>query len=120
MAELDTLLEAAKAAQPGDRIQWRDPISACGAEAIPAMTEWIRDAKLGAFAVTVLERIAADSAHRSHVIRTLQAANHDQLPAPVARDVADALNRIPGGTSRRPGGTGGKRSASSETWPGDR
>ncbi len=68
MTDLQDLLEAAKASNPGERIQLRDSIAAHGARAIPAMTGWFEDARLGAFAVRVLARIAEEQVNRRTVL----------------------------------------------------
>mgnify|MGYP000268176987 CR=1 FL=1 len=112
---LAALLSAAKEAAPADRIQWRDRIAKYGAEAIDPMMGWLSSAALGGFAVRVLERIAADASARRAVLTALGGAEPSRLPGHVASDVADALNRIPGGTAH----SGGVRSAA-EMWPGVR
>ena len=55
---LDALLAQAQTAAPMDRIELRDPIAAYGELAIDAMTDWLGDPRLAAFAIRVLERRA--------------------------------------------------------------
>ena len=54
MATLKTLLKQAEAAPPESRIEFRDAIAAHGAEAIAAVTPWLADPRLGAFAARVI------------------------------------------------------------------
>ncbi len=56
---LAALLEAARSAGPMDRIAYRDALAAEGLAAVPAITEWLLDPRLGAFAVRVLSRIGS-------------------------------------------------------------
>src|SRR3954469_923682 len=58
--QLADLLDAAASAGPADRIDWRDRIAAYGAAGIDAVAPWVRGARLGAFAVRVIERTAAE------------------------------------------------------------
>lgn len=55
---LEALVSAARDAGPWDRIAWRDCIAAHGDAAIREMEPWLEDARLGAFAVRVIERAA--------------------------------------------------------------
>ncbi len=120
MSDLDALLKEARTADPGDRILFRDPIAARGAAAISPMCEWIQDARLGAFAVRVLERIAAEPANRRPVLDAFASADLGALPERVAQDVLQAIDRL-GGAQRhivarpRPGPRGPR-----EQWPGHR
>ena len=78
---LDALLAQAQTAAPMDRIDLRDPIAAYGEQAIDAMTDWLGDPRLAAFAIRVLERIAREPANREAVVATLAAVDQDQLGA---------------------------------------
>ena len=49
-AALATLLARAEGADPANRIDLRDPIAAHGAVAIEAVTPWLKDPALAAFA----------------------------------------------------------------------
>ncbi len=51
---LQQLLDAARAATPFERIGYRDPIAAHGEGAIVAVTPWLSDRVLAAFAVRVI------------------------------------------------------------------
>jgi hypothetical protein len=120
MTKLAELVRSAAAASPAERIEWRDPIAAHGEPAIAAMAAWLGDTGLGAFAASVLERIANDHAHRTKVLDTLRSVDPRDLPAHVARDVADVINRIPGGTARARADPGRRSGNPVEQWPGDR
>ncbi len=65
---LAALLEAARSADPRDRITFRDTIASHGAPAIDAMADWISDPLLGAFAVRVLQRIGAEGLRPEAVV----------------------------------------------------
>jgi len=119
MTDLQALLEAAKAANPGERIQLRDSIAAHGARAIPAMSGWLDDARLGAFAVRVLERIAEEQVNRRTVLDALVSADRENVSEPVAGDISEAISRI-GGVSPRGGHTQQARRKQAEQWPGPR
>lgn len=54
------LLELAAKADPSDRIQWRDPIAAHGSAGIEAVTPWLVDPALAAFAIRVIARAGAE------------------------------------------------------------
>jgi hypothetical protein len=56
--ELAQLLATARNAGPMTRIDFRNPISAHGGDAVPALAEWLRDPKLAALASASLQRIA--------------------------------------------------------------
>lgn len=102
--ELEALLAAAKSAEPGDRINLRDPIAAHGVAAITTMESWISDPRLGAFAVRVLERIASHAVARPEVVRALRSAEHARLSHQVSGDVSAALERLaPVVQTKRPG-----------------
>jgi hypothetical protein len=92
--QLEALLERAKAAGPGDRIEFRDPIASHGSAAIDAMADWLAEPRLAAFAVRVLERIARDPVQRPAVVEILQSADREDLSAPVAGDIDRALAAI--------------------------
>ena len=104
---LDDLLAAAGAAGPLDRIAFRDPIAAYGEAAVDAMTDWLADPRLAAFAVRVLERIGRDPANRDAVVATLAAVDRAELAPGLAGDIETALRALGAG----PRGGGGSRSA---------
>ena len=93
-ADLDTLLVEAQTADPLDRIEFRDPIAAHGELAIDAMTDWLGDPRLAAFAIRVLERIAREPANREAVVATLVAVDQEQLAPGLAGDVRTALANL--------------------------
>jgi hypothetical protein len=94
LMSLDQLLAVASKADGSERIQFRDPISQHGDRAIPAMTTWLVDARLRAFAVRVLQRIAQDASLRRPVIQALGGVDRGSLPLDVRRDVEDTLNNL--------------------------
>jgi hypothetical protein len=118
--DLDQLLEAASAADPGVRIESRDQIAACGAPAVPTLRRWLADPRLSAFAVRTLEKIAVDPANRSAVLEAYGSIDSRTVSEAVAHDVSDALARINGNIPR----SGRPRTAAPtelvETWPGSR
>ena len=63
----------------------------------PAMTQWLGDPRLGAFAVRVLERIADERSNRRAVLDALASADMAGLPEGVAQDIEQAIDRL-GGT----------------------
>ena len=94
MSGLDDLLDAARHADKGSRILLRDEIAACGDRAVGPMVVWLKDPRLGAFAVRVLQVIAADPANRGSVISELSAASLSGLSPEVAGDVRRALTEL--------------------------
>jgi hypothetical protein len=59
-AALATLLARAEGADPAHRIDLRDPIAAHGAAAIEAVTPWLKEPTLAAFAIRVIARVGLD------------------------------------------------------------
>jgi hypothetical protein len=57
---LAALLVDARGADPAHRIDWRDPIAAHGAAAIEAVSPWLKDPNLAAFAIRVITRAGLD------------------------------------------------------------
>ena len=100
-AALDTLLMAARNAGPLDRIGLRDRIAAYGDLAVEAMTDWLGEPALAAFAVRVLERIGRDPELRGSVVATLQSVNRAHQAEPLLRDLDAALVTL-GVQVRRP------------------
>jgi hypothetical protein len=72
-AGLAALLADARDADPGHRIDWRDPIAAHGAAAIEAVSPWLRDPALAAFAIRVIARVGLGG-ERAAAQTTLRAA----------------------------------------------
>jgi hypothetical protein len=100
-AALDALLAEARDAGPLDRIALRDPIAAQGELAIEAMTDWLGEPRLAAFAVRVLERIGRDPEHRAAVAATLASVDREQQPEPMVRDLDAALAALGVTVARR-------------------
>jgi hypothetical protein len=94
MSGLDDLLDAARHADKGSRILLRDEIAAYGDQAVGPMVGWLKDPRLGAFGVRVLQVIAADPANRGSVITALSAVNLSGLSPEVAGDVRKALTEL--------------------------
>lgn len=107
MTVLDDLLLAAQEADPESRIEWRDRIAAHGERAIEAMTDWLADPRLAAFAIRVLERIGHVAGTRTAVIDVLAAIDRDELPPHLAGDVDRALDGLGRPTRAPRGRTGG-------------
>jgi hypothetical protein len=120
MPDLDALLEAAGAAGPGERIEFRDRVAAFGSRAIPALQDWLSDPRLGAFAVRALEKIAGDPANRHAVLTVLGSLDSQKVAPLLARDISDAVGRLHG----HPAGSGVRARPSPRTstdpWPGTR
>ncbi len=94
MSGLDDLLDAARHADKGSRILLRDEIAAYGDQAVGPMVGWLKDPRLGAFGVRVLQVIAADPANRGSVIAELSAVSLSGLSPEVAGDVRKALTGL--------------------------
>jgi hypothetical protein len=120
MSALDELLEAAEAAAPGDRIEFRDRIAAYGALAVPSLRDWLPDARLGAFAVRTLEKIAGDHTGRQMVLDAFASPGSQAIPELVARDISDAVGRLRGGAQPSGGGASRPPRSPLEQWPGTR
>jgi hypothetical protein len=101
LAMLDAFLAQARDADPGNRINLRDPIAAHGELAIEAMTDWLGDTRLAAFAIRVLERIGLSDVNRAAVIDALWAVDRVELPPHLVRDLDEALRGLGAASSRR-------------------
>jgi hypothetical protein len=120
MIDLDELLEVAKSADPGTRIELRDSIAAHGGRAIPAMRMWLEIPRLGAFAARVLGRIAEDTAHRVAVLNAFASVDAGQLSESVAGDVSETVSRIRGVSQLGAARTGRPHRPRNDQWPGTR
>lgn len=112
--DLEALLSAADKADPAVRIEFRDAIASFGRQAIPPMTSWLRDRRLGAFAVRVLIRIGEQQRHANAVHEALQSVGRHSVTDAVARDMSDAIDRLTRSQSGH-----GTLPARSQQWPGD-
>jgi hypothetical protein len=92
--DLDALLAKARDAEPSDRIELRDALAGHGENAIEAMTEWLGDPRLAAFAIRVLERIGRQPESRTAVLDVLMAVDREELPPHLAGDVDRALDGL--------------------------
>jgi hypothetical protein len=90
---LNALLAQAQSADSLDRIGYRDQIAAYGPRAILAITPWLEDARLGAFAVRVIT-VVADAGHLEDAVGALVAARPKILNPDVQGDVDALLARI--------------------------
>jgi hypothetical protein len=90
-SDFDKLLNRARNAEPDTRIELRDPIAARGERAIAAMTDWLSDPRLAAFAIRVLERIGREEANKAAVVASLRAVDREELPDYLGRDLDAAL-----------------------------
>jgi hypothetical protein len=90
--ELAALLEQARSATPGRRIESRDGIAAYGALGIDGVRPWLVDGALAAFAVRVIERagINGESVLASKVLRSARAT----VPQGVTEDIEWALQQL--------------------------
>ena len=110
-------MQQAAAADGLTRIGYRDRIAAFGLAAIERLKPWLRDDRLGAFAVQTILRaglhVEATSTARS-VLRQGRAVCSE----PVRRDIDAALVRLgPGRTTAGPGKLGRLRTRSGRTRP---
>lgn len=88
--DLSALLTRASDAAPNDRIRLRDVIAAHGDVAIQPMRAWVTDARLGAFAVRVIEA-GPDPAS---AISALRAVRSSAATAAIRGDIDAALRRL--------------------------
>jgi hypothetical protein len=118
--DLDQLLEAARAARPDVRIEFRDPVAAHGGLAVPTLRDWLEDPRLSAFAVRALEKIAGDPSNRRAVLEALASLDPEAVSEWAARDAKDAITRIKGPAPRSGGSSNPVRRAAVGEWPGTR
>jgi len=90
--KLSTLLKEAERASGMDRIEWRDPIAAHGAEAIEAVQPWLESQVFSAFAIRVIERAGTNGqiALATQVLRSARS----RVPERARGDVDWALQRL--------------------------
>lgn len=89
---LRALLERARNASPGDRIDLRDDIADHGAAAVEPLREWLTDSDLSRFAVRVLGKLA-DKHDREIAVAALREAR-DGASAEQWADIAAELRRL--------------------------
>jgi hypothetical protein len=119
-SDIDRLLDAAKKAGPGERIELRDPIAARGAPAIPPLRVWLADPRLSAFAVRTLEKIGATHANRRDVLEALASIDPATVPESVAVDISGAMARLRGQTPEAASSIEQLAQTADEQWPGSR
>jgi hypothetical protein len=90
--ELATLLEEARMASPGQRIEWRDRIVAHGPQAIEGVRPWLADDVLAPFAVRVIEHagLAGNDELAAKVLRGAR----KKAPEAVTGDIEWALRHL--------------------------
>ncbi len=112
--QLVALLDEARQAPPGRRIEWRDRIAPYGARAIEAVRPWLAEPALAAFAVRVIEGAGQRIDDPKLAPRILRAARREASP-PIRADIDWALShrraRLPGPPveQRKPGAGRGDR-----------
>ena len=89
---LQRLLDAARAASPYERIGYRDPIAAHGEEAITAVTPWLSDRVLAAFAVRVVLYAGAVGDHEAAV--AVLRKGRREVPGFVREDIDSAIRQL--------------------------
>ncbi len=113
MTDLDELLTRARDAEPAQRIGLRDPIVSQGESAIDAMSDWLGDRRLAAFAIRVLERIGRQPQGRPAVIAVLSEVDRADLPQHLLGDLDRSLTALgspPGQGARKSGQSGASSS----------
>ena len=93
-AVLTALLADARNADPAHRIDWRDPIAAHGAAAIEAVTPWLKDPSLAAFAIRVIARAGLDGQREAAQATLRQARRRLDLRLRADADWALGVLRI--------------------------
>lgn len=105
---LQRLLDAARSASPHERIGYRDRIASHGQEAIAAVTPWLTDRVLAAFAVRVI-LYAGAAGDREGAIHILH-KSRTRVPAFIREDVHLAIRQLqqhlPDGSWHSSGQTG--------------
>jgi hypothetical protein len=90
--QLAGLLEKARTADPGERIQWRDQLVPFGTKAIEAMAPWLTDQVLAGFAVRVIVRVG-ENGEPEAAAKALRAAR-TRVPEPIRGDVDWGLSTL--------------------------
>ncbi len=104
-----SLADALVGAQRADRltrIDWRDRIAAHGPDAIEAVSRWVSDPELAAFAVRVIEA-TAKFGHHDDAVDALLSVARLAPNATIGGDIQQALDHLrpqsgPGGKSKPP------------------
>lgn len=89
---LRALLERARTASPGDRIDLRDDVADHGAAAVESLRDWLTNSDLSRFAVRVLGRIA-EKHDRDVAVQALREAR-DGASTEQWADIAAELRRL--------------------------
>jgi hypothetical protein len=92
MTSLAELLEQAANAEPTERIDYRNPISEYGKDAVKALMPWLLDPKLAPFAIRVV-RICGERGDRDAAIAALRTVPSG-APTEVRQDAIDALTAL--------------------------
>jgi hypothetical protein len=94
MSTLADLLEGARTAGPTDRFVFRPQIATHGAAAIPGLSDWLGDPRLGPFALRTLELIAERPGLGGAVAAVLEDVEHDGVTAEHQAAIEAAIVRI--------------------------
>ena len=84
-SSLGNLIEAARAAEPLDRMGYRDSIAAHGHAALPALVELAAEPGLGGFAVRTIRRIG--ETHGKDAAEALSSIDRERVSSAVAGDI---------------------------------
>lgn len=115
---LAKLLEAARGASRQTRIDYRDPIAEHGADAVEAVSPWVEDPELAAFAVRVIEAAARFGA-RDAALRRLSSIARTGGSTTARSDAEAALQRLQPRSSPPREPTGVRLSSKAGwSWPG--
>lgn len=90
--QLAGLLEKARTADPGERIQWRDQLVPFGTKAIEAVAPWLTDQVLAAFAVRVIVRVG-ENGEPEAATKALRSAR-TRVPDTIRADLDWALTTL--------------------------
>lgn len=88
------LLEEARDADLGSRIEWRDRIAAHGVEAVKEIRTWLADPSTVSFAIRVIERAATSIGAKQLAIDALRGVRGDTFPESARRDAEESLKRL--------------------------
>ncbi len=91
------LLDQAREADLGSRIEYRDPIAAYGSVAIREVRSWLADATLVSFAIRVIEKAAAvDDGAKNDALVALRSIQGGAFAETAKLDAHQAIKRLGG------------------------
>jgi hypothetical protein len=114
ITDLEGTLDEVRAAPRLSRIELRDGVAAFGAEAVPAMADWIGHPEYTRFAVRVLERVAQRDGGREAAVDALLNGLEDAESDEMVRDIREVLTRL----GVRPPASGGRVTPDRTVLPG--